>query len=114
MFKMAEIELEMENTIGITLETVVGVQSAILHVNRCRSSERYTTRLPKKQPNKQTKRKKQKDTIVQVSNFQVSVPTCTVISVLTALHKLMANVLFTEIQRLTQDPKTINSKTLTR
>ena len=47
MFKIAEIELGMENTIGITLETGVGVQSAILHGNRCRSSERYTTRLPK-------------------------------------------------------------------
>ena len=32
MFRIAEIELEMENTIGITLETGVGVQSAILHV----------------------------------------------------------------------------------
>ena len=32
MFKIAEIELGMENTIGITLETGVGVQSAILHV----------------------------------------------------------------------------------
>ena len=34
MFKIAEIELGMENTIGITLEIGVG------------SSERYTTRLP--------------------------------------------------------------------
>ena len=32
MFRIAEIELGMENTIGITLETGVGVQSAILHV----------------------------------------------------------------------------------
>ena len=32
--RIAEIELGMENTIGITLETGVGVQSAILHVNR--------------------------------------------------------------------------------
>ena len=34
MFKIVEIELElgMENTIGIMLETGVGVQSAILHV----------------------------------------------------------------------------------
>ena len=32
MFKIAEIELGMENTIGITLKTGVGVQSAILHV----------------------------------------------------------------------------------
>ena len=30
MFRIAEIELGMENTIGITLETGVGVQSAIL------------------------------------------------------------------------------------
>ena len=46
MFKIAEMELGMENRIGITLKTGVGDQSAILHVNRCRSSERYTTRLP--------------------------------------------------------------------
>ena len=34
MFRIAEIELGMENTIGITLETGVGVQTrnAILHV----------------------------------------------------------------------------------
>ena len=33
MFKIAEIiDLGIENTIGITLETGVGVQSAILHV----------------------------------------------------------------------------------
>ena len=32
MFRIAEIELGMENTIGITLEIGVGVQSAILHV----------------------------------------------------------------------------------
>ena len=32
MFRIEEIELGMENTIGITLETCVGVQSAILHV----------------------------------------------------------------------------------
>ena len=32
MFRIAEIELGMENTIAITLETGVGVQSAILHV----------------------------------------------------------------------------------
>ena len=32
MFRIAEIELGMENTIGITFETGVGVQSAILHV----------------------------------------------------------------------------------
>ena len=32
MFKIAEIELGIENTIGITLEPGVGVQSAILHV----------------------------------------------------------------------------------
>ena len=32
MFRIEEIELGMENTIGITLETGVGVQSAILHV----------------------------------------------------------------------------------
>ena len=32
MFRIVEIELGMENTIGITLETGVGVQSAILHV----------------------------------------------------------------------------------
>ena len=36
MFRIAEIELGMENTIGITLETGVGVQSAILHI--CRES----------------------------------------------------------------------------
>ena len=30
--RIAEIELGMENTIGITLETGVGVQNAILHV----------------------------------------------------------------------------------
>ena len=34
-FRIAEIEVGMENTIGITLETCVGVQSAILHVCRC-------------------------------------------------------------------------------
>ena len=50
--------------------------------------------------------------MVQVSNFQVPVPTCTDILVLIALYKLTA-CLFTEIPRLTQDPKTINSKTLT-
>ena len=32
MFRIAEIELGVENAIGITLETGVGVQSAILHV----------------------------------------------------------------------------------
>ena len=32
MFKIAEIELGIENTIGIMLKTGVGVQSAILHV----------------------------------------------------------------------------------
>ena len=32
MFRIAEIELGMENTIGITLESGVGVQSAVLHV----------------------------------------------------------------------------------
>ena len=32
MFRIAEIELGMVNTVGITLETCVGVQSAILHV----------------------------------------------------------------------------------
>ena len=31
---LAEIELGVENTIGITLDTGVGVQSAILHVCR--------------------------------------------------------------------------------
>ena len=40
VFRIAEIELGMENTIGITLETGVGVQSATLHVclvsNACR------------------------------------------------------------------------------
>ena len=34
MFKIAEIELGIENTIGITLETGVRVQSDILHVCR--------------------------------------------------------------------------------
>ena len=34
MLRIAEIELGMENTIGITLETGVGVQSATLHVCR--------------------------------------------------------------------------------
>ena len=34
MFRIAEIELGMENMIGIPLETGVGVQSAILHVCR--------------------------------------------------------------------------------
>ena len=34
MFRIAEIELGMENMIGITLETCVGVQSVILHVCR--------------------------------------------------------------------------------
>ena len=34
MFKIAETELGIENTIGITLETGVGVQSDILHVCR--------------------------------------------------------------------------------
>ena len=34
MFRIAEIELGMKNTIGITLETGVGVQSAILHICR--------------------------------------------------------------------------------
>ena len=32
MFRIEEIELGMENTIGITLESCVGVQRAILHV----------------------------------------------------------------------------------
>ena len=32
MFRIAETELGMENTIGITLETGVGVPSTILHV----------------------------------------------------------------------------------
>ena len=32
MFRIAEIELGMENTVGITFETGVGVQSDILHV----------------------------------------------------------------------------------
>ena len=32
MFRIAEIELGMENTLGITVETGVGVQSAILDV----------------------------------------------------------------------------------
>ena len=50
MFRIAEIELGMENTIGITLETGVGVQSAILHVCRflcvfC-TSLRYFRRIP--------------------------------------------------------------------
>ena len=35
MFRIAEIELGTENTIGITLETGVGVQSTILHVCPC-------------------------------------------------------------------------------
>ena len=34
MLRVAEMELEMENTIGIMLEIGVGVQSAILHVCR--------------------------------------------------------------------------------
>ena len=32
MFRIAEIELGIKSTIGITFETGVGVQSAILHV----------------------------------------------------------------------------------
>ena len=36
IFRIAEIELGVENTIGITLETCVGVQSAILHICRLR------------------------------------------------------------------------------
>ena len=34
MFRIVEIELGIENTIGITFETGVGVQSDILHVCR--------------------------------------------------------------------------------
>ena len=34
MFRIAEIELGMENTILITLKTGVGVQSATLHESR--------------------------------------------------------------------------------
>ena len=34
MLRIAEIELGIENTIGITLETGVGVQSDMLHVCR--------------------------------------------------------------------------------
>ena len=32
MFRIAEIELGMDNTNGITLEISVGVQSALIHV----------------------------------------------------------------------------------
>ena len=35
MFKIAEIDLGIENTIGIALETGVGVQSAILDLHVC-------------------------------------------------------------------------------
>ena len=40
MFRIAEIELGMENTIGITLETGVAVESTILHV--CQSKYQWS------------------------------------------------------------------------
>ena len=42
MFRIEEIELGMENTIGITLETCVGVQSAILYVCRFVKYQEHT------------------------------------------------------------------------
>ena len=53
MFRIAEIELGMENTIGITLETGVGVQSASLYYTFAKNFKKpspYLTFLPPPSP----------------------------------------------------------------